>query len=89
MSGFQYLMLSSAVIAFATLVSVNHEQMQEDGSLSVLFSLQGFCRSVTLQAYSPVPIECDGREDARRFSVGETKHGFDRHRAKEIIQINR
>ena len=89
MSGFQYLMFSSAVIAFTTLISVNHEQMQEDGSLSVLFSLQGFCRSDMLQAYSPVPIECDGRNDARRFSAGETKTSLDRYRAKEIVQINR
>jgi hypothetical protein len=89
MSGFKYLMLSSIVIAFASLLSVNYEQMREDGRLSVLFSLQGFCRNETIHNYIPVEVDCTDRMDVRRFSTSRDASGFERYQPEEIVQIGR
>ncbi len=89
MTGFKYLMLSSVLIALASLLSVNYEKMKEDGSLAVLFSLQGFCRNETIMANFPLEVDCTDRMDVRRFTVSRDASQFEVHQPEEIVQIGR
>lgn len=70
-AGFAYLSSSLVLVVLAVLLAINHERMQEDGSWTVMFSLQGLCRSGELRVFMPVPIDCSERGEARLLDLDD------------------
>lgn len=66
-----YIFIGFFVVILASFIAVNQERMKEDGSWTVVFSLQGFCRSDFFQTYSPIEISCEGRQDVRRIDLND------------------
>ncbi len=58
MTGFQYLLASSVMIAFASIVSVNYYSWSSDMSWRMFISLQGVCLDDNLRRFLPMWFEC-------------------------------
>ncbi len=56
-------------VILAAFIAVNQEQMKEDGSWRVVFSLQGFCRSEFFQTHTPIEVDCETRQDVRKIDM--------------------
>lgn len=70
-AGFVYLTLSVVMITLAGLLAINYDRMQEDGSWTVMFSLQGLCRNEELYIFMPVPVDCSERGEARLLDLND------------------
>jgi len=67
MTGFQHLMLSSFMIAMASLMSINYDQWSEDANWKVLVSLQGVCENEDLRHRLPRWFDCGRYEELREL----------------------
>ncbi len=64
-----YIIAGVLGVILAAFIAVNQEQMKEDGSWRVVFSLQGFCRSEFFQTYTPIKVDCETRQDVRKIDM--------------------
>lgn len=87
MTGFQHLLLSSVLIALASLMSVNYDSWSADGRMSVLISMNGLCEDNRINRHLPYWIDCGRYTELYKLEMGDDERIHQFRQSDTLPQI--